>query len=100
MSRAGEYAVLAADEDLAWLPQVDQLAIELHGSHGDMPAMIGQLRGAGLAVDLRDDFGQRAAATSSSVAYAHSRRDQGPSGIPQRLQRAFRGRIGAPGGSP
>jgi hypothetical protein len=75
MSRAGEFAVLAADEDLAWLHQVDQLAIELHGSHSDMPAMIGRLRSAGLAVDLRDDFGRRAAATSSSVAYAYCRRD-------------------------
>jgi len=70
----GEFAILAADEDLTWLHHVDQLAIELHGSHGDVPAMIGRLRGAGLAVDLRDDFGRRAPATSSSVAYAYCRR--------------------------
>jgi FkbM family methyltransferase len=70
----GEFAVLDADEDLTWLRQVDQLAIELHGSHGDVPAMIGRLRGAGLAVDLSDDFGQRVAATSSSVAYAYCHR--------------------------
>jgi FkbM family methyltransferase len=70
----GEFAILAADEDLTWLRQVDQLAIELHGSHGDVPAMIGRLRDAGLAVDLRDDFGRRAPATSSSVAYAYCRR--------------------------
>jgi FkbM family methyltransferase len=70
----GEFAILAAEEDLGWLHQVDQLAIELHGSHGDVPAITGRLRDAGLAVDLRDDFGRRAPATSSSVSYAYCRR--------------------------
>lgn len=70
----GEFAVLGAGENLAWLQQVDQLAIELHGSHGDVPAMVGRLRDAGLAVDLRDDFGRPVPATSSSVAYAYCTR--------------------------
>jgi FkbM family methyltransferase len=70
----GEFAILAADENLTWLQRVDQLAIELHGNHGDVPAMISRLRDTGLAVDLRDDFGRRVPATSSSVAYAYCRR--------------------------
>jgi FkbM family methyltransferase len=69
-----EFAILAADEDLTWLHDVDQLAIELHGSHGDVPAIVARLRSTGLAVDLRDDFGRRMAATSSSVSYAYCRR--------------------------
>jgi FkbM family methyltransferase len=70
----GEFAVLAAAENLAWLRQVDQLAIELHGDHGDVPGLARRLRGAGLAVDLRDDFGRPVADTSGSVAYAYCRR--------------------------
>ncbi len=69
-----EFAVLAASENLSWLSQVDQLAIELHGGYGDVTALIDRLRGHGLIVDLRDDVGHIAAATSSSVAYAYCRR--------------------------
>jgi FkbM family methyltransferase len=72
----GEFAVLANDEDLSWLRQVDQLAIELHGGHGDVTGLIDRLRNEGLVVDLRDDFGDPAAPTSSAVAYAYCRRPQ------------------------
>jgi len=70
----GEFAVLAANEDLSWLSLVDQLAIELHHGHGDMIALVNRLRDHGLVVDLRDDSGSRVPATSSSVAYAYCRR--------------------------
>jgi FkbM family methyltransferase len=72
----GEFAVLGVHEDLHWLQQVDQLAIELHDGHGDVVTLIDRLRCEGLTVDLRDDFGDRAAATSKSAAYAYCRRCQ------------------------
>jgi hypothetical protein len=70
----GEFALLDADEDLRWLERVDQVAMEIHGQHGDAAAMVGRLRGAGFSVDLRDNDGGRTAARSSQLAYAYCSR--------------------------
>jgi FkbM family methyltransferase len=70
----GEFAVLAAREDLSWLEHVDQLALELHGDHGDIPAMVERLRQCGFAVELRDNDGHPAAATSGHLDYAYCHR--------------------------
>ncbi len=70
----GEFAVLAADEDLGWLSQVSQLAIELHAGHGDIGALVDRLRDRDLMVDLRDEGGSSVTATSTSVAYAYCSR--------------------------
>jgi FkbM family methyltransferase len=70
----GEFAVLAADEDLTWLRQVDQLTIELHGEHGDVPGLVSRLHGHGLLVDLHDDWGGRVAPQSRYAAYAYCHR--------------------------
>ena len=70
----GEFAVLAANEDLGWLSRVNQLAIELHTGHGDIGALVDRLRDRDLLVDLRDESGSPVTATSTSVAYAYCRR--------------------------
>ncbi len=66
----GEYAVLAADEDLGWLQHVDQLVLEVHRDFGDAIALVGRLRSQGFAIDLRDNNGGRVAATSDHLDYA------------------------------
>jgi FkbM family methyltransferase len=70
----GEFAVLAADEDLAWLEQVDQLAIELHAEHGDTGALTGRLRGHGFTADVRNDRGSPIDPTSPTAAYGYFHR--------------------------
>jgi FkbM family methyltransferase len=70
----GEFAVLAADEDLRWLAQVDQIVLEVHRDHGDTVALVERLRRHGFAVALRDNDGGRVAATSDHVAYAYCHR--------------------------
>ena len=40
----GEFAVLAADDDLSWLADVDQLVMEIHHGFGDVPSLIDRLR--------------------------------------------------------
>lgn len=70
----GEFAVLAVDEELRWLAQVDQVALEIHPDHGDAATVIARLRDHGFTVDLRDNDGGRAAVTSSHLAYAYCQR--------------------------
>jgi len=70
----GEFAVLAADDDLRWLAQVDQLVLEVHPDHGVAPALIDRLRCHGFAVDLRDNDGGRVTATSDCLSYAYCER--------------------------
>jgi FkbM family methyltransferase len=70
----GEFAVLSAGEDLAWLSRVDQLAIELHGAHGDTGALTARLRGQGFTADIRDDWGDRADPAAPAAAYGYFRR--------------------------
>jgi FkbM family methyltransferase len=70
----GEYAVLAAGEDLRWLERVDQLVLEVHPSHGDAAALIERIRLSGFTVDLRDNDGLRVGAGSVSLDYAYCRR--------------------------
>ncbi len=70
----GEFAVLAASDDLRWLARVDQVVLEVHRNHGDVASMLERLRGHGFAVDLRDNDGNCAAATSDNVDYAYCRR--------------------------
>jgi hypothetical protein len=70
----GEFSVLAADENLAWLKQVDQLAIELHGEHGDIGALTGRLRGHGFTPDIRDNWGSSVDPASRAAAYGYFHR--------------------------
>jgi FkbM family methyltransferase len=70
----GEFAVLSAGEDLAWLRQVDQLAIELHGEHGDTGALAGRLREHGFTAEVRDDCGSPVEPSSPAAAYGYFRR--------------------------
>jgi FkbM family methyltransferase len=70
----GEFALLAADEDLCWLAQVAQLALEVHPEHGDPASMIERLRCNGFTVDLRDNHGHHVTASSGHLAYAYCQR--------------------------
>jgi Methyltransferase FkbM domain len=70
----GEFAVFGDEEDLSWLDQVDQVAMEVHGDFGDVPALVDRLRQRGFAVDMHDNAGNRVSATSSRLAYAYFRR--------------------------
>jgi FkbM family methyltransferase len=70
----GEFAVLSAAEDLAWLSRVDQLAIELHGDHGDVAGLAGRLAERGFTRDIRDDGGRRVDPGSAAAAYGYFRR--------------------------
>ena len=70
----GEFAVLAADEDLRWLAQVDQVVLEVHPDHGDAAALVDRLRRHGFSVDLRDNDGRRVGAGSGRFDYAYCRR--------------------------
>jgi FkbM family methyltransferase len=70
----GEFALFGTDEDLHWLSRVDQVVVEVHGRHGDAPALAGRLRDAGFGVDLRDDDGGRVTARSARLAYAYCSR--------------------------
>jgi FkbM family methyltransferase len=70
----GEFAVLDANEDLQWLEQVDQLALEIHQDFGDAALLVEQLRRSGFAIDLRDNDGAPVAADSELLAYAYCSR--------------------------
>jgi FkbM family methyltransferase len=70
----GEFAVFSEEEDLSWLDQVDQLAMEVHGDFGDAAALVGRLRQHGFAADLRDNAGTSVRAASSRLDYAYFRR--------------------------
>jgi FkbM family methyltransferase len=70
----GEFAVFGGEEDLRWLDLVDQVVLELHGDWGDAAALIGRLGRQSLAVDLRDNEGNRVSANSSRLNYAYCRR--------------------------
>jgi FkbM family methyltransferase len=70
----GEFAVLAAGEDLRWLRQVRQMALEVHTSAGNVPALIQRLRAHGFIIDLRDNDGNQVAVSSEAVNYAYCSR--------------------------
>lgn len=70
----GEFALLADGEDLGWLRDVDQLALEVHPGFGDRAALTGRLKRHGFTVDLRDNGGRRVAATSDHLDYVYCRR--------------------------
>jgi FkbM family methyltransferase len=80
----GEFAVLAAGQDLSWLERVDQLALEFHRDFGDPAALIEPLRQHGFVVDLRDNDGRRVSALSGHLDYAYCRRGERQSTIPLR----------------
>jgi len=69
----GEFAVLAADDDLSWLHRVDQIAMEIHCDFGDAPTLIDRLRDNGFDVELRDDDGRRVAESSHQLTYLYCR---------------------------
>jgi FkbM family methyltransferase len=70
----GEFAVLAADEDLSWLTQVDQLTLEVHSARGDAVALIRRLRHHAFVIDLRDNNGRRVDISSNNIEYAYCHR--------------------------
>jgi FkbM family methyltransferase len=70
----GEFGLLAAEEDLHWLDQVDQVVLEIHPGYGDVAALAGQLRRHGFAISLRDNNDRSVAATCDQVGYAYCRR--------------------------
>ena len=69
-----EFALLSADEDLKWLAQVDQVALEVHPDFGDPCELVELLRKHGFKVDLRDNDGARVAVTSERLSYAYCQR--------------------------
>jgi FkbM family methyltransferase len=70
----GEFGLLAAEEDLSWLHQVDQFVLEVHPRFGDVAALARRLRGHGFVVDLLDNDHREVAATCDRVNYAYCRR--------------------------
>jgi FkbM family methyltransferase len=70
----GEFAVLAADEDLGWLHRVDQVVLEVHRDYGNATPLVETLRGRGFTVDLRANDGVKVTAASDRLAYAYCRR--------------------------
>jgi FkbM family methyltransferase len=69
----GEFAVLAGDDDLSWLQEVDQIVLEIHRDFGDAPTLIDRLRHNGFDVELRDNDDRRVAATSHQLSYLYCR---------------------------
>jgi FkbM family methyltransferase len=67
----GEFALLAAGDDLSWLEQVNQIALEVHPDHGSPADLAESLRRHGFTVDLRDNDGLPAPADSTDVSYAY-----------------------------
>jgi FkbM family methyltransferase len=67
----GEFTVLPADDDLSWLWDVDQIVMEIHHGFGDVPSLIDRLRSRGFVVELRDNDGHPAAATSHLLNYVY-----------------------------
>jgi FkbM family methyltransferase len=69
----GEFAVLAADDDLSWLQEVDQIVLEIHRDFGDVLSLIDRLRSHGFDVELRDNDGRRVAGSSHQLSYLYCR---------------------------
>jgi FkbM family methyltransferase len=72
----GEFAVLAAAEDLGWLGRVDQLVLEVHPGHGDVPALLDRLRRSGFAMELSDNDGNPVTPECERLAYAYFSRGE------------------------
>lgn len=70
----GEFAVLADGDDLDWLRQVDQIALELHRDFGDGASLVDRLQRHGFTVDLQDNNGQRVTAGSEYIDYVYCHR--------------------------
>ena len=69
----GEFALFAPGEDLGWLGRVDQMALEVHPEHGELPLLTSRLGEAGFSVDLRDNDGKWTSAASGRAEYAYCR---------------------------
>jgi FkbM family methyltransferase len=70
----GEFAVLAAGENLEWLQRVRQLVLELHCDFGDSASLIARLRAQGFRVDVRDNDGRVVTTGSPRIDYVYCRR--------------------------
>jgi FkbM family methyltransferase len=70
----GEFAVLGAEEDLRWLEQVDQVALEIHHDFGEAPSLIDRLRSHGFAIDLCDNDGDYVTPASNQLNYVYCER--------------------------
>jgi FkbM family methyltransferase len=70
----GEFAVFGTGEDLHWLDQVDQIALEIHRNFGDPLPLLAKLERHGFRLDLRDNDGRRVPPASNLLDYAYGRR--------------------------
>jgi FkbM family methyltransferase len=70
----GEFAVLAAEDDLGWLERVDQITMEVHRQFGDVAALANRLASRGFAVDVRDNDGQPVSPSCEQACYLHGSR--------------------------
>ena len=67
----GEFAVLAPEEDLSWLDNVSQVAMEIHRAYGDTSELIDRIQRRGFIVDLRDNDGRQVGASSEGLLYVY-----------------------------
>jgi FkbM family methyltransferase len=67
----GEFAVFGDDEDLRWLDQVDQVAMEVHPQWGDVAGLVDRLGRCGYSVELRDNAGTRVTSAKEPLDYAY-----------------------------
>jgi FkbM family methyltransferase len=70
----GEFAVLAANDELSWLQEVDQVVLEIHRDFGDVLSLIDRLRSHGFSLEQRDNDGHRVAEDSDQLSYLYCRR--------------------------
>jgi FkbM family methyltransferase len=68
-----EFSVLHADSAPAWLPRVDQLAMEVHPEFGSVAGIVELLRRHGFAVTVTDNDGRAVPAASPQAAYLYAR---------------------------
>ncbi len=70
----GEFSLLDPADDLGWLDQVDQVAMEVHPTFGSVPALVDLYRAHGFTVEQTDNDGVAAAPTDPGVSYVYARR--------------------------
>jgi hypothetical protein len=67
----GEFAVLGPEEDLSWLDNVGQIAMEIHRAYGDTRELIEIIKQRDFIVDLRDNDGRHVDASSERLLYVY-----------------------------
>ncbi|MGH3345159.1 MAG: FkbM family methyltransferase [Carbonactinosporaceae bacterium] len=72
----GEFSVFDEGDDLSWLAQVDQIAMEVHPQFGDVPSVCSVLRRNDFGVRITDDAGRIVTADSPQIGYLYTRRQR------------------------